>query len=238
MKKLSEIYPELNAETLAENKVQTIFHPASGEPMGFEGWKQLSLSSRELPPSQIVPGGPTRQLILNSGKPFNNPSHFPPTAWSSPYMFAACSNHHNCTAENFCAKPGCHKGDPELNDKCTCGIYSYGDYDQAATYGSNDLPYIVRLANFGKMFKGPMGVRSRETILTGIVMPEIPAWFQEHADLYREAIKKLSKTYRIPILGRGVVQPDKELGIRDKDPTSGQMLHLWEFRPKSSHPNY
>lgn len=154
--------------------------------LGYEGWRTLNNYDKSGP-------------LLSSLSLFAGPSG---ARWTSPSMTAWCEYHKDCN-ENECKvesvesdyyKRQCHRGKPEINQACFCGIHSFSSLDELRKYREGDDPgsywqsrfddIPVRLVHSGKLIKGMTGIKSYQATLTGLYLPSL--YTEEDAGFYND----------------------------------------------------
>lgn len=217
-------YKLLSDKDLEDLGMKLIRSTLTGEPLGREGWKVLG------PESHTCSDGVER-LFLTSGSSFGSKVENRWASLDGkgeikrdPFMTAWCRNHTNCNEQKCTSSyPGCHGGKPGVSLDCECGVYAWSRLPDAMQHGGEEnMPVIVRLAHLGPnirtdmqrmlprfsddkdsglVYTGPMGVRSYQAHITGIIHPSIPDWFDSESPKVKSVISKLSMAYgNIPIL--------------------------------------
>lgn len=220
----SNDFKQLSEKNLEDLGMKMIRSNLTGKPLGREGWKVLH------PKTVEGSDGISRLFLSSAGGSFGEPGNYWASRDENdelkrdPFMTSWCKYHSNCNEEGCVSgQEGCHAGKPSLNKNCGCGIYAWSRLSDAIKHGGDEnMPIIVRLAHLGPnirtdmqkmiprysdqqesdfVYTGPMGVRSYQAHLTGIVHPNIPNWFNSETSTVKNVISKLSKAYgNVPIL--------------------------------------
>ena len=193
---------------------------------GYEGFKIVSPAKTlaiALEPDAAEPDKKI-SIIQSMGGGFDKQYN---ATWTYPTMTAFCRYHHECTANKYCDDEWCHRGVPEVNQGCDCGVYGHPNLERAIAYmGSGKQDWkkmIVRLAHHGRLEAGTLGFKSYKATLTGIIMPELPDWLKGSEASMRRGLTKIAGLYRVPLIEQAHIKNPEELEKRNL--TSSHQLY-------------